>query len=270
MRSLRLFRSANTDRNAPGAGAGVEGSGLLAFASEAPSDAPGATAERPQDARMNIALAVLAALVVLQSVPTALWMRGRFAAPVVESATVPAAPLAFSSPPPCEASPAPAPASGRESSPVSAAAAAPSAAPPAMVAGLISVAAPVPMQIYARGKLVGTTETETIMLPVGTHDLTLENTAVGYQARRSVTVQAGRTSTLRLDPPPGTLHVNAVPWAEVSIDNRRVGETPIGNYQLPIGSHQVVFRHPELGERRTDVLVTLKGPARLSMDMRTK
>jgi hypothetical protein len=139
-----------------------------------------------------------------------------------------------------------------------------------MVAGLISVAAPVPMQIYARGKLVGTTETETIMLPVGTHDLTLENTAVGYQARRSVTVQAGRTSTLRLDPPSGTLHVNAVPWAEVSIDNRRVGETPIGNYQIPIGSHQVVFRHPELGERRTDVLVTLKGPARLSMDMRTR
>jgi hypothetical protein len=139
-----------------------------------------------------------------------------------------------------------------------------------MVAGLLSVSAPVPMHVYARGRLVGTTEAETIMLPVGTHELTLESTAVGYQARRNVTVQAGRTTTLRLEPPSGTLHVNAVPWADVSIDNRRVGETPIGNYQIPIGSHHVVFSHPQLGERRTTVFVTLKGPARLSMDMRTK
>jgi serine/threonine-protein kinase len=85
-----------------------------------------------------------------------------------------------------------------------------------------------------------------------------------------VTVQAGRTSTIRLEAPSGTMNVNAVPWAEVWVAGKRLGETPLGNLQMPIGSHEVVFRHPQLGERRTTVLVTLKGPARVSMDLRTK
>jgi hypothetical protein len=139
-----------------------------------------------------------------------------------------------------------------------------------MVAGLVAIEAPVPMHVYLRGKLVGTTEADTIMLPVGTHDLALENAAVGFKARRSVAVQAGRTTAVTVEAPTGVLNVNAVPWAEVWIDNQRVGETPIGNVQARIGTREVVFRHPEFGERRTTVLVTLKGPARVSMDMRAK
>jgi hypothetical protein len=139
-----------------------------------------------------------------------------------------------------------------------------------MLAGLVSVTAAVPLQVYVRGRLVGTTEAETIMLPVGTHELDLRNDAVGYRVRRSVTVQAGRTTATRLEMPAGTLHVNAIPWADVWVDNQRVGETPIGNLPASIGNHEVVFRHPELGERRATVFVTLKEPARVSMDLRKK
>ena len=39
-----------------------------------------------------------------------------------------------------------------------------------------------------------------------------------------------------------------------------IGETPIGNYSLPIGSHEVVLRHPELGERRQTVMVGVGAP----------
>jgi hypothetical protein len=35
-----------------------------------------------------------------------------------------------------------------------------------------------------------------------------------------------------------------------------------------LGSHEIVFRHPELGERRQTVIVTLGSPARVSVDMR--
>jgi hypothetical protein len=61
-----------------------------------------------------------------------------------------------------------------------------------------------------------------------------------------------------------------VPWAEVWIDGEKAGDTPIGNLQTTIGKHDVVFRHPELGETRQSVTVTLLGPARLSVDMRKK
>ena len=54
------------------------------------------------------------------------------------------------------------------------------------------------------------------------------------------------------------------------MDGDRVGETPIGNLPLTIGSHEIVFRHPEFGEQRHAATVGLKAPARLSVDMRKK
>jgi hypothetical protein len=35
-----------------------------------------------------------------------------------------------------------------------------------------------------------------------------------------------------------------------------------------IGPHQLIFRHPELGERRVTAVVTLKDTARVAVDMR--
>ena len=39
---------------------------------------------------------------------------------------------------------------------------------------------------------------------------------------------------------------------------------------VPIGTHEIVFRHPDLGERRTTATVTTGAPTRVSMDMRAK
>lgn len=135
---------------------------------------------------------------------------------------------------------------------------------------MLSVTAPVPLRLYEKGRLVGTTEAESTMLPQGTHELEFVNEAVGFRARRTVTIKPGATSSLKLDAPPGTIHINAVPWAEVWIDGERIGETPIGNLQTKIGSREIVFRHPDLGERRTTAMVTLKEPVRISMDLRKK
>ena len=126
------------------------------------------------------------------------------------------------------------------------------------------------MQVLLRGRVVATTEAESFMLPVGTQELEFVNENVGYRARRTVTIQAGKTAAVRLDPPSGTVHINAVPWAEVWLDGQRIGETPLGNLQAPIGTRELIFRHPDLGERRATVFVTLKEPARISMDLRKK
>ena len=89
--------------------------------------------------------------------------------------------------------------------------------------------APVPMQVLLRGRVVATTEAESFMLPVGTQELEFVNQSVGYSTKRTVNVQAGRTTAVRLERPNGTVHINAVPWAEVWMDGQRIGETPIGN-----------------------------------------
>jgi hypothetical protein len=108
------------------------------------------------------------------------------------------------------------------------------------------------------------------MVPAGRHDLEIVNEQLGYQERQSVRVTAGQVAAVRLAWPNGSLSINAVPWAEAFIDGRPVGETPIGNFQVPIGTHQITFRHPQLGERSTSVTVTTREPARVGMDLRAK
>jgi hypothetical protein len=254
----------------------AESVGLHAFASEATAIIDPAAPAAPPARRSRALIVALAALAVIEAGPAALWLQARLRPPLPPLAPAVEAASAASILPAAPCAPAPAATSDTRSADAAPVDTAPHPAPPvavpppAMVAGMMAVTAPVPMRVYVKGRLVGTTEADSIMLPVGTHDVELANDTVGYRTRRSVTIQAGRTSAIRLDAPPGTLNVNALPWAEVWIDNQRVGETPIGNFQTPIGQHEVVFRHPELGERRTTVLVTLKQPARVSMDLRKK
>ena len=83
-------------------------------------------------------------------------------------------------------------------------------------------------------------------------------------------VSPGKVTPIKIDFPKGTIALNALPWAEVWVDGEKVGDTPIGNLQLAIGPHEIVFRHPDLGEQRHAAMVTLKTPTRLSVDLRKK
>jgi len=275
---LRLPRpEASETASSPSPQRPARGVELDGFESEDGASVSGSPA-RPGGRRRRWLTALLAALVMLEAVPTALWARDYFNTVyggVTSPAPGPPPELVLSAvAQPCEALVTPVSESAvPPATPTKTAARAilPTATPPAaqgIAAGLLSIVAPLPLHVYARGRLLGTSEVDALMLPLGAHELELVNESVGYRVVRSVTIQSGRQASLRIDPPQGTLNVNAVPWAEVWIDNQRVGETPIGNVQVPIGTREIVFRHPELGERRTRVLVTMKQPARVSVDLR--
>ena len=102
------------------------------------------------------------------------------------------------------------------------------------------------------------------------HDLEIVNESLGYQERHTVRVTPGEVASVTLTLPKGSLSINAVPWAEVFVDGTSVGETPIGNIQVPIGPHELVFRNPKLGERRETVVVTTRAPAKVGVDLRAK
>jgi len=147
----------------------------------------------------------------------------------------------------------------------------PAAKPPAPAgptAGWISVNSSVPLDILEGASMVGTSQAAKIMMPVGRHELRFANSALGFADRKVVDVRPGATAAIRVDLPNAPLSINAQPWAEVWVDGNRVGETPIGNHRVRIGSHEIILRHPDLGERRQSVTVTLTSPARVSVDMR--
>lgn len=138
----------------------------------------------------------------------------------------------------------------------------------AFESGWLAISSAVPLQVMEKGTLLGTTEMPRILLQTGTHELQLVNAGLDYRITRNVTIAGGQTATFTVALPRGMLSVNATPWAEVWIDGQRAGETPIGNYSIPIGTYELLFRHPELGEQRKTVTIGAQGPVRVGVDMK--
>jgi hypothetical protein len=144
-----------------------------------------------------------------------------------------------------------------------------SLAPAGVSAGWLTIHAPLEFQVREGGSLLGVSSADRLMLPAGHHELELASPAVGYGTTVAVDVEAGKTASTTVSVPNGSLSINALPWANVWIDGQALsGATPFASLEVPLGSHEVVWRHPQLGERRQTVIVTAKAPVRLVMDLR--
>ena len=126
---------------------------------------------------------------------------------------------------------------------------------------------PFEVQVVERGEVIGASGGASIMLASGRHDLVLVNRTLEDLEPRRVEVVAGQTTVIRVDPPTVRVNVNARPWADVSIDGRDLGQTPIANVEVTVGTHEIVFRHPQFGERRQTVIVNTKDAQRIAVDM---
>ena len=105
------------------------------------------------------------------------------------------------------------------------------------------------------------------MLAAGRHDIVIANRSLGYEETRKIEVTAGKTVAIRVEPPKVSVSVNARPWAEITVDGNSAGQTPIANLLVSVGPHEMVFRHPQFGERKQTVMVTAKGPNRIAADL---
>jgi hypothetical protein len=141
---------------------------------------------------------------------------------------------------------------------------------PAAQPGWLAATAGVALHIYEDGTLIGTTEASRLMLPAGRHDLEFVSEPLGFRTRRTVDLAAGRTTSVAVPLDRAPININAIPWAEVLIDGMPAGQTPMAAVMTTIGPHDIEFRHPELGRKTTRVVVSLKEPARVSVDMRSR
>jgi hypothetical protein len=136
--------------------------------------------------------------------------------------------------------------------------------------GWLTVKSPVPASILVKGAVVGRTDSPRTSLPAGRHQIVLVNEALNYREERTVDVAAGQIASLELPAATGLININAQPWASVWVDGVAIGDTPIGNYALPIGPHEVILRNPQFGEVRQTVTVGVGAPARLGVDLMRK
>jgi hypothetical protein len=136
------------------------------------------------------------------------------------------------------------------------------------IAGWVTLSAPFDVQVREADSVIATGRSTKIMLTAGNHTIALSNDALQYHDTRQIQVAAGQTTPVRIDPPKVAISANARPWADVIIDGTNIGQTPIANLLVAIGEHDVIFRHPQLGERHQTMVVTIGGPNRIAVDLR--
>jgi hypothetical protein len=141
----------------------------------------------------------------------------------------------------------------------------PLARPVATTNGVVSVQSPVELDVFLEGTKVGSSLTS-VRLPPGRHTLDLLNASLEFRTTITVDVTAGGTANAVVPVPKGKLSINATPWADILLDGKPVGQTPLANLDVPIGPHEVIWRHPQLGERRETVIVKAQTPMRVGKD----
>jgi hypothetical protein len=150
-----------------------------------------------------------------------------------------------------------------------AAPAGPAAAPRSSAAvpsnsGWVTFESPIELRVLSGGQPAGSTRGR-VALSAGAHEFELVNDLYEIRQIISARVAAGQGTRLAVPLPSGLLSINALPWADVWVDGSPVGTTPLANLNLKVGTHQVLLRHPTLGERQQTVVVKAVTPARLGV-----
>ena len=141
-------------------------------------------------------------------------------------------------------------------------------APRALPAGWVSFESAIDFNVFERGQFRGSTGGGRLKLPAGVHELVLISTAFEIQQSATVTVAKGETARVTMAMPDGSLSINALPWADIWIDDQAVGTTPLANLAVPVGSHEILWKHPTLGERRQTIAVKARTPVHVGVDLR--
>jgi hypothetical protein len=138
------------------------------------------------------------------------------------------------------------------------------AAPGEQRFGGLRVSSPVQLQVLEDGKVLGSTSGP-IVLGEGKHTIDLVNDTLEFRSHATTTVKAGQMTALAIPVPNGHLSINAMPWADVLIDGKPVGQTPLANLSVAIGEHEIVFRNPQFPDQHQTAVVKVDTPTRVSM-----
>ena len=108
--------------------------------------------------------------------------------------------------------------------------------------GKLAVSSPIPAEIYAADRYVGSTPT-TLELPAGRQTLEYRHGDLRTTASHEIKPDETATATITFSV---TLQINAKPWAQVFLDGaqrRPLGQTPLSDISVPIGG-VLVFENP--------------------------
>ncbi len=133
--------------------------------------------------------------------------------------------------------------------------------------GFFAVTASIELRAFDNGKPVGMTRAVPWLLSAGHHELDFVNELLGVRERRAVDIREGRLQGLEIAVAPAVLSVTTSVPAEIAIDGAALGASPVVRHTVTAGQHDVIVRHPVLGERRLLVTVLPGGAVDVHVDL---
>lgn len=127
----------------------------------------------------------------------------------------------------------------------------------------------IPVKIYIDNKFYGYNPLNNIILISGFHDLRLVNEEYMVDDKRQIYIESGASLEQELTLGHfGTISINAIPWAEVYIDEKYIGQTPIANLRLTVGTHEIRFINPKYPVKRRNVEIMEGVNTNISVQMK--
>ena len=136
----------------------------------------------------------------------------------------------------------------------------------AIFAGWVAVYSPFEVTISEGGRVLRPDDRNQVMMAPGAHDLRFVNNALGFDISRQIEVKPGEGATVRLTPEPSKLSVTATDAAEVFVDGTRIGEVPLTNAPVALGTHEIVVRRTADGAERRSTITVGVAPSALHVD----
>jgi hypothetical protein len=137
-----------------------------------------------------------------------------------------------------------------------------------ITAGFLSVSSRIPLEIFDGNRKIGKSDEGHILLAPGQYKVRLVNTHYGYRDDAEFAIKPGEITTHAVTLPQGSLRITTEAGAEVFVEGEAVGTAPVAAIQVPIGTREVLVRHPQFGERRQSVDIVLGQPVDLSVILR--
>ena len=122
-----------------------------------------------------------------------------------------------------------------------------------------------PLDLVIDGVRVGSTEDGQIVVAAGRRRIELVNKRLNYRGEVTIDVASGQVTTHTATLPPGQLRIAGSAGGEVWVEGEHVGTLPLGDISVPLGTREVLVRHPLFGERRQTVEVTYGAPTQVSL-----
>jgi hypothetical protein len=121
--------------------------------------------------------------------------------------------------------------------------------------GWLTVHSRIPVDVMMNGNRIGGSGDGQLLMPPGRHKVGFSNVQYNYSETVSVEIEPGRVLAHNVKLPLGRVNVNAPAGAEIWVEGERVGDAPVEGLRVPIGTREILVKHPSFGERREFVEV---------------